>query len=238
MNLPVWAARTSWLTIYQRNDSCCHPDSNSRASEQDAINGPDILLTPTDTKGSTLESTEERKAPQLLSFPGVLRTSLFQLVHLGLLQNAHSVSRTGPLFCFIFVCQGWENLFSFCFHITISKNSPHLKQHSNSEVFTSQKSTDSIQFWHNLLEYTLRLEYSQTAGSAPRVPLCPNFSCQSSVGFPILLTQWLKHEKGFLKTCRNAAWGTWKSSAPEQQENDVSTSSEATVYSDRDSRHY
>lgn len=113
---------------------------------------------------------------------------------------------------------GGGDLFSFCFHITINKNSPRLKQHSNSEVFTSRKSTDSIQFWHNLLEYTLRLEYSQTAGSAPRVPLCPNFSCQSSVGFPMLLTQWLKLEKGFLKTCRNAAQDTWKSSAPEKQE--------------------
>lgn len=46
------------------------------------------------------------------------------------------------------------DLFSFCFHITINKNSPRLKQHSNSKVFTSRKSTDSIQFWHNLLEYT------------------------------------------------------------------------------------
>lgn len=146
----------------------------------------------------------------------------------------HILSPTLDLYSalFLFVEGGGKSLFSFCFHITINKNSPHLKQHSNSEVFTSRKPTDSIQFWHNLLECTLRLEYSQTGGSISDV------SCQSSVGFPMLLTQWLKHEKRFLKTCRKAAWGTWKSSAPEQQENDVSASSEATVYSNRNPRHY
>lgn len=73
--------------MYERNGSCCHPDSNTRVPEHDAVDGSDILLPPTDTKGSTLASTEDRKSPQPLSFPGVLRMSPFQLVHLSLLNT-------------------------------------------------------------------------------------------------------------------------------------------------------